>query len=119
MQLFGRNDTEVLAQVTNVLTAVGVSVSSANINTGGGEGPVRDVFRVTDEHGNKVGPRPCWQELTGQGGGAGGKGASACPPSCTALTWQLETSLGSRCHVAIALYQHDRAVSTFLPAAAA
>jgi hypothetical protein len=60
MQLFGRNDTEVLAQVTNVLTAVGVSVSSANINTGGGEGPVRDVFRVTDDQGNKVGVEWYW-----------------------------------------------------------
>lgn len=44
-------------QVTNVLMAAGISVSSANINTGSGEGPVRDVFRVTDGEGKKVGGR--------------------------------------------------------------
>lgn len=65
MQLFGRNDTEVLAQVTNVLTAVGVAVSSANINTGEGEGPVRDIFRVTDGEGKKLAPE-AWPALKQQ-----------------------------------------------------
>lgn len=56
LELFGRNDTEVLAEVTNVLTAVGVTVASAVINQQDGEGPVRDVFRVTDCNGNKLTP---------------------------------------------------------------
>lgn len=56
MKLFGRNGTEVLAQVTNVLTAAGVTVSSANINTGTGDGPVTDVFRVTNSEGEKLDP---------------------------------------------------------------
>lgn len=61
-------------------------MSSANINTGEGEGPVRDVFRVTDGEGKKV---------RGSGGCGGGvlatelvAGAqlrsvfSACLPAC-------------------------------------
>ncbi|PRW34079.1 glycoside hydrolase isoform A [Chlorella sorokiniana] len=83
MQLFGRNDTEVLAQVTNMLTALDIAVSSpltlvtnmltaldiavssANINTGSGEGPVRDIFRITGPKGGKIPPEE-WGTLREQ-----------------------------------------------------
>ncbi|KAI7837097.1 hypothetical protein COHA_009095 [Chlorella ohadii] len=65
MQLFGRNDTEVLAQVTNMLTALDIAVSSANINTGSGEGPVRDIFRITGPKGGKIPPEE-WPTLREQ-----------------------------------------------------
>ena len=54
MQMCGRNGTEVLARITNVLTGAGLSVSSANINTGA-EGPVCDIFRITNSEGKQVG----------------------------------------------------------------
>ena len=38
-----------------MLTALDIAVSSANINTGSGEGPVRDIFRITGPQGGKVG----------------------------------------------------------------
>lgn len=45
------------------MMAMGISVSSANINTGSGEGPVRDVFRITDGKGKKVSGQPAgWWE---------------------------------------------------------
>ena len=34
---------------------MGIVVTSANINTGPGQGPVCDIFRVTDSDGGKVG----------------------------------------------------------------
>lgn len=37
-----------------MLTALDIAVSSANINTGSGEGPVRDIFRITGPKGGKV-----------------------------------------------------------------
>ena len=53
MQMCGRNGTEVLAQITNILTGAGLAVSSANINTGA-EGPVCDIFRITNAEGKQV-----------------------------------------------------------------
>ena len=52
--------------MTSVLTLMGVVVTSANINTGPGQGPVCDIFRVTDSDGGKVGSGE------GSGGRAGG-----------------------------------------------
>ncbi|PSC74900.1 glycoside hydrolase [Micractinium conductrix] len=91
MQLFGRNDTEVLAQVTNVLTAVGVSVSSANINTGEGEGPVRDVFRVTDGEGKKLAP-DTWPLLKQQLLSALGTSTRSSKPSIFGMAAEKDTS---------------------------
>lgn len=61
-------------QVTTVLTALDVSVSSANINTGSGDGPVRDVFRITDASGGKaslcVAARGWWRDVGRRAAGA-------------------------------------------------
>lgn len=91
MQLFGRNDTEVLAQITNVMMAMGISVSSANINTGSGEGPVRDVFRITDGKGKKLAPE-AWPRLKQQLLVALGSSTRSSKPSIFGMAAEADTS---------------------------